>query len=72
MSGSWKTSTAGWAAIAAAAGIVLTQIGYQFDNDLATVCDWGVLSAAVVGLLSGIGNLFARDNKVTSEDVGAK
>lgn len=65
MSSSWRTTTAGIGAILIAVGSAL---GAQFDNDPATVADWGAVIAAVI---AGVGLLFARDNKVTSEQAQA-
>lgn len=65
MKNSWKTSAAGIGAILVAVGSAL---GATFDNDPATVADWG---AVVAALIAGIGLLFARDNNVTSEQAGA-
>jgi len=62
---SWKTSAAGIGAILIAVG---SAVSAQFDSDPATVADWGAVVAAI---LAGIGLLFARDNKVTSEQAGA-
>jgi hypothetical protein len=62
---SWKTTAAGVGAILIAVGAAVSS---QFDNDPATVADWGAVVAAV---LAGIGLIFARDNKVTSEQAGA-
>lgn len=65
MGSSWRTTTAGIGAILIAVGSAL---GAQFDSDPATVADWGAVIAAVI---AGIGLLFARDNKVTSEQAQA-
>jgi len=62
---SWKTTTAGVGAILIAVGSALSA---QFDNDPTSVADWGAVIAAVI---AGVGLLFARDNKVTSEQAGA-
>lgn len=62
---SWKTTTAGVLAIVAA---VAMAVSAYLDGDPATVPDW---ESAVAGL-AGIGLLFARDNKVTSEQAGAR
>jgi len=62
---SWKTTTAGIGAILIAVGSALSA---QFDNDPTSVADWGAVIAAVI---AGVGLLFARDNKVTSEQAGA-
>ena len=63
---SWKTTTAGIAAIVVALG---TAVGALFDADPLTLPDWGAVAAAV---MAGIGLLAARDNGVTSEQAGAK
>lgn len=62
---SWRTTTAGIAAIVTA---VATAIGAMADNDPMTNPDWGAVVAAV---FAGIGLLSARDNKVSSEQAGA-
>jgi hypothetical protein len=63
---SWRTTTAGIAAIVVALG---TAVGALFDADPLTLPDWGAVAAAV---MAGIGLLAARDNRVTSEQAGAK
>jgi len=63
---SWRTTTAGIAAIVVAIG---TAIGALFDADPLTLPDWGAVAAAV---MAGVGLLAARDNKVSSEQAGAK
>lgn len=63
---SWRTTTAGIAAIVVALG---TAVGALFDADPLTLPDWGSVAAAV---MAGIGLLAARDNKVSSEQAGAK
>ena len=63
---SWRTTTAGIAAIVVAIG---TAVGALFDADPLTLPDWGAVGAAV---MAGIGLLAARDNKVSSEQAGAK
>lgn len=64
-SASWKTTTAGIAAIVAA---LATAVGALFDADPTTLPDWGAVAAAI---LAGIGLIAARDNDVTSEKAGA-
>ncbi len=66
MNKSWKTSAAGIGAILVAVGSALSSM---FDNNPATVADWGAVVAAVI---AGIGLLAARDNGVSSEDAGIK
>ena len=63
---SWRTTTAGIAAIVVAVG---TAVCALFDADPLTLPDWGAVAAAV---MAGVGLLAARDNKVSSEQAGAK
>jgi hypothetical protein len=63
---SWRTTTAGIAAIVVA---IATAVGALFDADPLTLPDWGAVAAAI---MAGIGLLAARDNKVSSEQAGAK
>lgn len=62
---SYRTTLAGVAAIMAAVAGVLTSLT---DNDPNTNPDWTATSAAV---MAGAGLIAARDNKVTSKQVGA-
>ena len=63
---SWKTTVMGVCAIlTAVAGAVKLLV----DNDPATNPDWTAVCAAVA---AGIGLIAARDNGVSSEDVGVK
>lgn len=66
LKGSWKTSAAGISLIVAA---IATAVSHHFDADPATVADWTTVIGLVVG---GIAAIFARDNNVKSETVGAK
>lgn len=65
MKSSWKTTVAG---ITAGLAIILSQVSYLFDADPQTVFSVEAVISAL-GLI-GIG-FFARDNNVTSEQVGA-
>lgn len=61
--GSWRTSLSGVAGILTALAIIAK--GFA-DNDMSIV--W----PALVGLWPSIASLFARDNKVSSQDVGIR
>lgn len=63
---SWRTTAAGIGAILVAVG---SAVSAMFDNDPATIPDWGACIAAII---AGIGLIMARDNKVSSEQAGAK
>ena len=66
MKKSWKTTTAGVAAIVIA---IASVVQAQFDGDPSTVPNFEIAFAAI---MSGIVGLFARDNNVSSEDAGVK
>lgn len=66
MKRSWRTTSAGIAAILVALG---GAIDAERDGDPETKPDWGTLAAAVI---AGIGLLAARDNNVTSKQAGAE
>lgn len=63
--GSWKTTTAGLAAVLAVVADALTKLS---DADPATNPDWNIVVAVVASAAIG---LFARDNDKSSESVGA-
>ncbi len=58
---SWKTTSAG-------IGAILTALGVLFSSGK---FDQASLSAAAIGVMTGLGLLFARDNDKSSEQVGA-
>jgi hypothetical protein len=66
MTKSWRTSVCGILAIVA---VVASVVKAELDGDPTTIPDWGLASSAV---LAGLVGIFSRDNKVTSEQVGAK
>ena len=66
MNASWRTTTAGIAAIVAAIATAVTAL---FDSDPLTNPEWGAVVAAI---MAGIGLMAARDNRVSSEQAGAK
>lgn len=66
MKKSWKTTTAGVAAIVIA---ILSVVQAQFDGDPATVPNY---EAALAAVMAGLVGLFARDNDVSSEQAGVK
>lgn len=65
MKGSYRTTALG---LTAALISVLSAAYYMLDGDPNTNPDW---TATVAAVSSGLGLLFARDNKVTSEEVNA-
>lgn len=64
-SGSWKTTTAGLAAVLA---VVADTLAKLTDNDSMTNPDWNLVVAFIASAAIG---LFARDNDKSSESVGA-
>jgi len=66
MKASWRTSAAGVGAILVAIGSAVTAIT---DNDPMTIPDWGAVIAAVI---AGVGLIFARDAKVSSQQEGIR
>ena len=65
MKGSWKTSAFG---IAGIVSLIVGAIYLMADGDPTTNPNWTLI---VPVICTAIANLFARDNKVTSEEVGA-
>jgi hypothetical protein len=63
---SWKTTTTGILAIVVALAAALKS---ELDGDPVTVADWGAVAAAV---MAGIGLIFARDAKVSSQQEGIR
>lgn len=63
---SWKTTTTGILAIVVALAGALKA---ELDGDPVTVADWGAVTAAV---MAGIGLIFARDAKVSSQQEGIR
>jgi len=63
---SWKTTVLG---ILTILGAVVVAVKAMLDSDPSTMADWGIVATAVT---SGLGFIFARDNKVTSEQANAK
>ncbi len=63
---SWRTTTTGILAIVIAiAGAVKAEL----DGDVTTTADWGAVAAAII---AGVGLIAARDNRVSSQDVGIR
>lgn len=65
LKGSWRTNILG---ILTILGAILGYVKAAVDSDPSTVPDW---SQTALGITAGWGLLIARDNKVTSEEVGA-
>ena len=63
---SWRTSVAAWGVLATTVGNALNA---AFDSDPATNPDWVLVITAA---LAAFGFISARDNRVTSEQAGAK
>jgi len=63
---SWKTTTTGILAIVVALAGALKA---ELDGDPVTVADWGAVTAAV---MAGLGLIFARDAKVSSQQEGIR
>lgn len=63
---SWKTTTTG---IAASVSAVASAVQLLTDGNPVTNPDW---TAVIAALSAGLGLIFARDNKVSSEEAGAK
>ena len=61
---SWKTTTAGACTII---GAIAGAIAMLVDGDPKTNPQWELVAAAIA---TGFGLLFARDNNVTSSDLG--
>jgi hypothetical protein len=66
MKKSWQTTVAGLGTILTTAGSALNLL---FDGDPNTNPDWNIVLPL---LMSGVIGLVARDNGVSSEQVGAK
>ena len=66
MNGSWRTTVFGAGGLLT---IILTTVNAIMDTDPMTNPDWGAVAGA---LAACIGLLFARDNKVSSEQAGVK
>ena len=63
---SWRTTTTGILAIVVAiAGAVKAEL----DGDVTTTADWGAVAASII---AGVGLIAARDNRVSSQDVGIR
>lgn len=67
-----RTSWAGVGAIVVAGGHLVAMLAPGFDGDAATHVDWNRVSTAFTEVLIALGLTQARDNKKTSEEVGAK
>ena len=64
--GSWRTTTLG---IIGGLTALFGAAQAYLDTDPATTPDWTALIAAIT---MSVGLIFARDNKVSSEEAGAK
>lgn len=65
MNASWRTTLFGTGGLII---VVTTALNALFDGNPQTTPDWGAVAGAAAACL---GLLFARDNRVTSEQAGA-
>lgn len=65
LKGSWRTTGTGIGAIVVAVG---TALQLSFDDNPRTVPDWNLVAMLI---FVGMGQIFSRDNKVSSEEVKA-
>ena len=63
---SWRTTTTGILAIVVA---IAGAMKAELDGDVTTTADWGAVAAAII---AGVGLIAARDNRVSSQDVGIR
>ena len=66
---SWRTTLYG---ILTFVGSLIPSALPLIDGNPETVIDTAEICAAFMGLMTGLGFISARDNKVSSEDAGAK
>ena len=66
---SWRTTVCG---ILTAVAALIPAAKALIDGDPATVVDTNEIMVGIMGLLAAFGFAAARDNKVSSEDAGAK
>lgn len=66
---SWRTTTLG---ILTILGSLIPSVKALIDGDPNTNVDMNAVGVALIGLFGGGGLMAARDNKVTSEQAGAK
>lgn len=69
MKKSWRTTAAG---ILALVGSAIPLVIAMIDGDPATVVDMNEVGVLIMGIFTALGFNAARDNKVSSEDAGAK
>lgn len=67
MAASWKTTAAGVGAILVAVGGVATELSRQPGESFDFLSLLPMLAPTVAVIINAIGNIFARDNNVTSE-----
>ena len=68
---SWRTTILGIAALVSAVGLLASTLTAQLDGDPATVPNWDAAWTVIAAALSGLGLIFARDNKTSDEQAGA-
>lgn len=64
---SYKTSAVGWSVILGSLGVILSNVAFAIDADPATVCNWQLVIVSAITAVTGLGNIFARDEHVSTE-----
>lgn len=67
----YKTKLAGLASILMGLGACGGELMKAIDGDPNTVTSYVILGTAMTAISNGIGNMYSRANKVTSEQAGA-
>lgn len=63
----WRTTLAGLGGLAAAVGVIITNVINAFDSDPLTLADWDAVGVAIGAVLLALGLVRARDDVVSTE-----